>query len=358
MKKIFLCCVAILMSSLVFSQEKGQWSVEKANKWYKQQAWILGCNYVPSTAVNDVEMWQAETFDPATIDRELGWAKKWGINSVRVFLNYVVWEADAEGYIKRFEQFLGIAAKHGISVMPILFDDCNFSGGIATVGKQPEPEPCVLLGEWVSSPPRALRDDIASFPKLKAYVQGMVKPFRKDKRIIAWDLYNEPYNNFNFEPQGETHPLMEQTFVWVRELKPLQPLTVCAWASFDHPMTKRMLQLSDVVSFHGYDAKKGMENKIKICSEYGRPIICTEWMSRPGSPAASILPVLKEKNVGGYLWGLVNGRTQANFEWGSTSAKPKGEPWKCDLMHNDGTSYDPAEFELFKKLSERKNKLN
>ncbi|GHT46234.1 hypothetical protein AGMMS49965_23660 [Bacteroidia bacterium] len=288
------------MSNMVFSQEKGQWSVEKANKWYKKQAWILGCNYVPSTAVNDVEMWQAETFDPATIDRELGWAKKWGINSVRVFLNYVVWEADAQGYIKRFEQFLGIAAKHGISVMPVLFDDCNFSGGIATIGKQPEPEPGVVMGGWVSSPPRALRDDPASFPKLKAYVQGIVKPFGKDKRIIAWDLYNEPYNNFNFEPQGETHPLMEQTFVWV-------------------------------------------------C------VICTEWMSRPGgSTAVSILPILKEKNVGGYLWGLVNGRTQTNFEWGSTAANPKGDPWKHDLMHKDGTSYDPAEFELFKKLSERK----
>jgi hypothetical protein len=355
-KNIFLICTALLISSLVFGQEKGQWSVEKANKWYKKQAYILGCNYVPSTIVNDVEFWQAETFDTETIDRELGWAKKWGINSVRVFLNYVVWEADAEGYIKRFEQFLRIAAKHGISVMPVLFDDCNFSGGVAQVGKQPEPVPCVILGGWVSSPPKALRDNSESFPKLKAYVQGMIKHFGKDKRIIIWDLYNEPYNNFHFDPQGETHPLMEQSFAWAREVKPRQPLTVSAWADFNHPVSKRMMQLSDVVSFHGYDATKGMENKITICSEYGRPIICTEWMSRPGgSTAIFILPVLKEKNVGGYLWGLVNGRTQANFDFGSTAAKPRGNPWKHDLMQNDGTPYDPAEFEFFMKFSGQKN---
>ncbi|GHT50714.1 hypothetical protein AGMMS49982_06580 [Bacteroidia bacterium] len=356
MKKIVLFCVAILMSNMVFSQEKGQWSVEKANKWYKKQAWILGCNYVPSTAVNDVEMWQAETFDPVTIDRELGWAKKWGINSVRVFLNYVVWEADAKGYIKRFEQFLGIAAKHGISVMPVLFDDCNFSGGIATVGKQPEPEPYVSLKGWVSSPPLALRDDTASFPKLKAYVQGIVGYFGKDKRIIVWDLYNEAHNADGFGKK-DTHPLMEQAFVWARELKPRQPLTVSAWRDFKHPLSKRMMQLSDVVSFHSYSKKETFENVIKLCSEYGRPVICTEWMHRVNKcTAVLVLPVLKEKNVGGYLWGLVNGRIQTNFEWSSTAANPKGDPWMHDLMRNDGTPYDPAEFELFKNISEREDK--
>ncbi|GHT22795.1 hypothetical protein FACS189419_05870 [Planctomycetales bacterium] len=353
MRLINYLTLFLLLAAPLFADEPGQWSVEKANEWYKNQPWILGCNFVPSTAVNDVEIWQAETFDLAAIDKELGWAAKWKINSIRVFLNYVVWEADAEGLIKRFEQFLTIADKHGISVMPVLFDDCNFSGGVAKVGKQPDPVPCVILGGWVSSPPRALRDNPESFPKLKAYVQGIVKHFGNDKRVIVWDLYNEPYNNFHFEPQGETHPLMEQSFAWAREVKPRQPLTVGVWwGNFDHPVMKRMMQLSDVVSFHGYDAKKGMENKIKICSEYGRPIICTEWMSRPGgSAAASVLPVLKEKNAGGYLWGLVNGRTQANFDFGSTADKPRGNPWKHDLMHNDGTPYDPAEFELFNTLA-------
>jgi hypothetical protein len=97
----------------------GQWTREQAGEWHKKQPWLVGCNFLPSTAVNDVEMWQAETFDPKTIDRELGMAEELGLNSVRVFLNYVVWKADPDGFKKRFSQFLEIADKHGISVMPI-----------------------------------------------------------------------------------------------------------------------------------------------------------------------------------------------------------------------------------------------
>jgi hypothetical protein len=338
--------------SLASDQENGQWSADKANEWYTKQAWILGCNYVPSTAVNDIEMWQEETFDPATIDRELSWAKNWGINSIRVFLNYVVWEADAEGYIKRMEQFLAIAAKHGISVMPVIFDDCNFAGVVAKTGKQPAPEPGIPNSGWVSSPPKAVRDDPASLPKLKAYLQGIIKHFGKDKRIIIWDLYNEPLNGDKWQ---DTHSLMEQAFLWAREMKPSQPLTIGAWTRFDSPASKEMMQLSDVVSFHGYDGKDGFEKKIQRCSEYGRPVICTEWLMRQtGNTPEIILPLYKEKNVGGYLWGLVNGRTQTHFQWGSTAEKPKSDPWQHDLMYNDGSTYNRSEFEIFKKLSDRK----
>ena len=133
--------------------QPGQWSVAKANEWYAAQSWIVGCNFLPSTAVNDVEMWQSQTFDPATIDKELAMARQWGLNSVRVFLNYVVWEAGPEVFKKNFATFLDLCEKHKITVMPILFDDCNFSGNIARVGKQQDPVPGVHNSGWVSSPP-------------------------------------------------------------------------------------------------------------------------------------------------------------------------------------------------------------
>lgn len=349
MKKIFLLCTALLITNLILGQGNGQWSVKKANKWYKKQAWILGCNYVPSTSVNDVEFWQAETFDPETIDRELGWAEQWGINSVRVFLNYVVWEAGSEAYIKRFEQFLGIAAKHGMSVMPVLFDDCNFSGGVAKVGKQVDPVPGIIMNGWVSSPPKAMRNDPESLPKLKAYLQGIIKHFRKDKRIILWDLYNEPFNGDEWK---DTHSLMEQAFLWAREMKPTQPLTIGAWNRFDSPVSKKMMQLSDIVSFHGYDGKDEFEKKIQLCSEYKRPVICTEWLLRQSDNTIfNILPLLKENNAGSYHWGLVNGKTQCHLQWGSTAENPKSDPWQHDLMYPDGATYNQEELELFKKIS-------
>jgi hypothetical protein len=56
-------------------QPREIWTKEQAHEWYKQWGWLRGCDFIPSTAVNQLEMWQADTFDPSTIDRELGWAE-------------------------------------------------------------------------------------------------------------------------------------------------------------------------------------------------------------------------------------------------------------------------------------------
>jgi hypothetical protein len=42
-------------------------------------------------------MWQAETFDPTTITRELGIAQNLGLNTPRVYLHDQLWNQDAEG---------------------------------------------------------------------------------------------------------------------------------------------------------------------------------------------------------------------------------------------------------------------
>jgi hypothetical protein len=326
----------------------GQWSVEKANEWYAKQKWIVGCNFLPSTAVNDVEMWQDETFDLKTIDKELGLAKAWGINSVRVFLNYVVWEAEAKKLKSNFKKFLDVAEKHGISVMPVLFDDCNFSGNVAKVGKQQEPVPSVHNSGWVSSPPVTMVRDEAQWGKLKAYEQDMIKTFRKDKRIIIWDLYNEPGNS-DSKIKAE---LLANIFAWAREVKPTQPLTVGAWSDFSGEFSKLVRLNSDVVSFHCYSAKSDFEQKIKWAKEAGRPVICTEWLNRPSkNTVADILSLLKETKTGGYLWGLVNGKTQTHVQWGSTPEKPKVDIWQHDLMYNNGAVYDASELRIFKSIT-------
>src|SRR4028119_578422 len=100
------------------------WSVEKANAWYKEHKWITGANFLPSTAINQLEMWQATTFDPATIDRELGWAESIGFNTMRVFLHSIAWKTDSAGFKQRVDEYLGIAAKHRIKTIFVFFDDC------------------------------------------------------------------------------------------------------------------------------------------------------------------------------------------------------------------------------------------
>ena len=324
----------------------GQWPAAKAWEWSKNQPWLVGCNFVPSTAVNDVEMWQAETFDPATIERELGWAQGLGFNSVRVFLNYVVWRHGPDGFKKRFERFLALAAGHGILVMPVLFDDCAFAGKEPAVGQQDDPVPGVHNSGWVPSPGLKRVTDRAAWPDLERYVKDLAGAFGRDRRIVLWDLYNEPGNSAMGE---KSLPLMEAAFAWAREAGPTQPLTVGAWADFRSPMQRRMMELSDVVSFHGYDPPQGIRAKLALCKEHGRPVVCTEWLLRQGGNTfEALLPLFRDERIGCYNWGLVAGRTQTYMPWGSKKGAPIPALWQHDIFRTDGQPFQPAEVQFIK----------
>jgi len=172
----------------------GPWTKEQANEWYKQWGWLRGCNFTPSTAINQLEMWQADTFDLETIDRELGWAADIGMNCMRVYLHHAAWNADKDGFKKRVGQYLDIADKHGIVTMFVFFDDCwnaRFS-----VGKQPEPRPGIHNSGWLQDPGMILYEKPELMDLLEVYVKDILTTFRDDKRILMWDLYNEP-GNFN-----------------------------------------------------------------------------------------------------------------------------------------------------------------
>jgi hypothetical protein len=351
MKKLII--LAFSMTVLVanaYPEEVAEklWSKDKAWQWYWRVSPIRGCNYLPRTAVNVTEMWQADTFDPKTIDEELGWAAKAGYNSVRIFLQYLVWNDNAGGLKKRIEEFLTIANKHVIGSMVILFCDCSFAGKEPYLGKQDEPVPGVHNSGWVPSPGLKRVTDKAVWPDLENYVKDIVGSFGKDKRILIWDLYNEPGNSGMGE---KSLPLAEAAFAWARAINPSQPLTIGAWANFNGKMSKRLMELSDIVSFHGYDGVTGIKNKLKICEGYGRPIICTECLRRQvGNTFNAILPVFSEHNVGWYNWGLVAGRTQTYMPWGSKKGDPMPKVWQHDMLHPDGRPYDAKEIELIRKF--------
>lgn len=326
-----------------------RWSEEEAREWYAKQPWLFGFNFVPSTAVNDTEMWQAETFDPKTMDRELAWAEGLGYNACRVFLQYIVWKEDPQGFKKRFDQFLNIAAKHGISVMPVLFDDCAFDASRDPYpGKQDDPVPGVTNSRWVPSPGLKLVTDESAWPDLKKYIQDLVGSFKNDKRIVLWDLYNEPGNS---GMGNKSLPLVEATFAWARQARPSQPLTIGVWGGTKE-LSDKQLELSDVISFHFYGTCDGMKSRIEECKKYGRPLICTEWMARTtGSKFETELPLLRQENVGCYNWGLVNGRTQTHFPWGSPKGARTPSVWHHDLLRRDGTPKNPEEIAFIRKFT-------
>jgi len=322
-----------------------RWSAEEAWEWYARNGPIRGCNYVPRTAVNQIEMWQAGTFDERTIDEELTWAEAIGLNSLRVFLHYLVWEADPEGFKRRVGRFLEICEGHGIRPMLVLFDDCWNQE--PRLGPQGQPIPGVHNSRWAASPGRARVLDRGSWPKLEEYVKDVVGSFGRDSRVLAWDLYNEPGNS----GLGELSlPLVEAAFQWAREASPSQPLTVGLWANFEDRMHLRFAELSDVISFHSYDPPPVFEGKLRSLLRYGRPVICTEFLRRQaGNTFRAILPILARYNAGWYFWGLVAGKTQTYYDWGCTPESPCYAPpkvWQHDLLYPDGTPYDAEEVHL------------
>ena len=313
-------------------------------EWFAQVGPIRGCNYLPRTAVNVTEMWQEETFDPGTIDQELGWAERAGYNGLRVFLPYLVWQDDPDGLKGRLDQFLDIAHDHGMGTMLVPFCDCSFAGKEPYVGPQDDPIPGIHNSGWVPSPRLQRVTDRTAWPDLERYIKDLVGSFADDRRVLIWDLYNEPGNS----GMGDRSlPLTEATFQWAREAHPSQPLTIGLWDDFQGRMSRRLAELSDVLSFHAYDDADGVEWKIEICSSYGRPLICTEWLRRQvGNTFAAVLPLFSRHRIGWVHWGLVAGRTQTYMHWGSKRGDPVPTVWQHDVFHPDGSPYDPDELAL------------
>jgi len=326
-----------------------RWSEAKAKDWQARQPWSFGFNFVPSTAVNDTELWQAESFDLKTMDRELAWAEGLGYNSCRVFVQYIVWHQDPAGFKQRFEQFLALAASHGLTVMPVLFDDCAFDANRDPyLGKQDDPLPGTSNARWVPSPGLKRVTDQAAWPDLQTYVKDMVGSFGHDPRILLWDLYNEPGNS---GMGNKSLPLVEAAFEWARQAAPDQPLTVGVWGGTPE-LSAKQLELSDIVSFHFYGDHAGMGARIAEYQRHGRPVVCTEWMARTlGAKYETELPLFKDARVGCYNWGLVNGRTQCQYPWGSPKDAPEPTVWFHDLLRRDGSPKNPDEVAFIRKFT-------
>lgn len=344
----------------------GPWPAERANAWYKSQPWLVGCNFAPSTAINQLEMWQADSFDPATIDRELGWAQDLGFTSARVFLHHLLWEQDPEGFLKRMDQFLAIADKHQIGVMFVIFD--AVWDPFPKLGKQREPKPHVHNSGWVQSPGIEILMDPARHDALAPYVKGVIGRFKDDPRVDAWDLFNEP-DNPNRSSYGKDEPtnkpafslkLLEKTFAWARSCNPSQPLTTGVWIgnwadpAKLTPMERLQLEQSDVISFHSYAPLDEMKKCVENLRRYGRPILCTEFMARPqGSTFDPVLGYLKEQRVGAYCWGFVAGKSQTIYPWETWTKTYDAPPkvWFHDIFRPDGTPFDPREVEYIRSVT-------
>ncbi|KUI35535.1 cellulase family glycosylhydrolase [Mycobacterium sp. GA-2829] len=362
---LLLTAAAALTELPVASAEPSRWPADRANAWYAQQGWLIGANYVTSTAANQIEMFQAGTYDPRRIDAELRLARQVGFNTVRVFLHDLLWATDRAGFSQRLAQFVGIAASHQIKPMFVLFDSCWDPQPKA--GRQRAPVAGVHNSGWVQSPGAARLQDPAYTRVLQSYVTGVVGLFRNDPRVLAWDVWNEPdnpakdYRKTEHEDKQElVAAFLPHVFQWTRAVNPAQPVTSGVWQGHWRDPKRRskvasvQLDHSDIVTFHSYGNPSEFENRIDELTPLGRPIICTEYLARGlGSTVEGVLPVAKRRNVGAYNWGFVAGRTQTYLPWDSWK-KPYTEapdPWFSDLLRPDGTPYADKEIRVIQKLA-------
>jgi hypothetical protein len=364
--------IAVGLYTSAMGEQTARWPEERANAWYAQQPWLVGSNYVPKSAINQLEMWQAATFDPVEMDKELTWAESMGMNTMRVFLHDLLWQQDPAGFQRRIDQFLTIASRHRIRSMLVLFDSCW--DPLPHLGPQHPPTLGIHNSGWVQSPGATALADPNQYPRLKSYVQGVVGAFAKDERILAWDVWNEPgSDNARSYPKEELKEkdkiarvavLLPQVFDWARELKPVQPLTSGVWAVDTSPdganlgeLQQIQLRESDIVTFHNYSWPEYFSREVAWLKKYNRPVICTEFMARSvGSTFDAILPIAKEERVGAINWGFVAGKTQTYLPWESWQHPyilDQPPVWFHEVLRPDGTPYRQAEVNLIRQLTGR-----
>ncbi|SFR76862.1 Cellulase (glycosyl hydrolase family 5) [Stenotrophomonas maltophilia] len=365
-----LLATLLAFAPMAHATDAARWTPAEADAWYSRQQWLVGANYTTSNAINQLEMFQAETFDPAAIDRELRWAhEQFGMNTMRVYLHDLLWQQDPQGLLKRIDTFLSIAEKNGIRPMLVLFDSCWDPDPV--LGPQRRPIPGVHNSGWVQSPSRHMLVDRANDAHFQAYVEGVIGHFANDTRVLAWDLWNEPDNpgggNYmDKQLPGEQERIAEllpKIFDWARAKKPVQPLTSGVWIGDDWSpgaasltaIQRTQLEQSDVITFHNYEQPEAFVARIAQLRKYGRPLICTEWLARgAGSNVDTILPIARRENIGMINWGFVDGAIQTRFPWDSWQRPYTMEAptvWFHDLLKADGTPYRAREAELFRRLA-------
>lgn len=354
-------------SNSKYSIEK-RWTEEKAWQWQDEFGWRAGTNFNPSTAINQLEFWQEDSFDLETIERELAWSSELGMTLHRVYLHNLLWDQDSIGFLQRLDAYLQKADQFNIKTMFVLLDDVWHP--VPKLGIQPDPIPRVHNSGWVQAPGAEILGDSLRHDELKNYIKGVVNHFANDKRVIAWDLYNEPDNvatqpgRVDLEVKNKysfSYALLKKTVKWAREVNPSQPLTmglwkgeVSHWGNLDslRPLERFMIENSDIISFHAYEGDPEIvSKKIELLKGYNRPLVCTEYMARTnGSTFEKILPILKENQVGAINWGFVAGKSNTIYPWSSWNESFDSVPktWFHDVYLPDKTPFSDKEIEFIK----------
>lgn len=354
---------------------KEKWSKEKAWDWYNSRSWIRGCNFMSSDCANRVDQWQEFGFEERfeTTRRELQLVKETGFNSIRIIPEFIVWLKEHDGFMERFERYIAEADKNGISCMVVLGNDC--------MPPKEEALKRMNLGEqhvdWgyhggrkvsqhgkFSGAGYSLLDDEEYALKYYEFVREIVTKYKDDERIIIWDVFNEPGNS---NRKSMSLPHMMKFFEIIRNIDPIQPLTVGIWTqtvNFDNllEIEKIGLENSDIITYHNYNSYENNIEEMHLLKKLGRPVINTEWLARCSkNTVEEMFPLYFLEKIGCYCWGFVAGKYQTYEPWNGVWDGYKENPeayrdfdfskWLHDLYRPSLNPYVPMEIELIKRFS-------
>ncbi|CAF0759871.1 unnamed protein product [Adineta ricciae] len=334
---------------------KLRWSLSRAQQWYSSQPWYLGANYLPSTAVNVLEMWQDDTFDEKTIKCELAWAsKRLQMNIMRVFLHILVWMNNPTKFFQHVDTFLSIAKQNNIKVMLVLFDECWNED--PKLGQQLNPIPGVHNSRWVRCPGQSMVLNRTSWPLIAQYTTDVINHYKSDNRVAVWDLYNEPECSKQIRV---VLPLLRYIYKTARSVADVeQPMTIgiAKWP-LTTPLAQFELAASDIISFHSYGPLANVIANVSDLRQVqlGRPILCTEWLARTfGSTLFTHIDFFQTEKIGAIHWGLVAGRSQTYYQWKSPKGAPTPKMWFHDVLYSNGTAFSALEEKLYSEIKHEK----
>ena len=349
-----------------------RWSKERIWNWYNARPWMRGCNYMSADCANRIDQWQSLGFEERfeTTERELELMQRTGFNTVRLIVEYVVWKEEHDGFMERFNRYLSLCAKYGISCMIVLANDCmppkSEQWCLPYIGEQRFEwgyhggKKVSQHGVHTGPAPHFYLDDEESREDYFKMVCELVTAYKDDNRICVWDVYNEPGNSGR---QRITLPNLRSMFEIVRSCNPSQPLTCAVWEiSGDESVpldevNQYALDHSDIISYHCY---KNYNEHVKIIARLkkeGRPLMNTEWLARSyDNDVFSLFPLFYLEKIGCYNWGFVAGKYQTyepwEFSWvhyyDGTEPNVDFTKWLHDLYRPNHRPYDPREIDLIK----------
>lgn len=352
-----------------------RWSKERIWNWYNSRPWLRGCNYMSADCANRIDQWQELGFEERfqTTEEELKLMQKTGFNTIRVILEYVVWKEEHDGFMERFDRYLSLCHKYGISCMVVLANDCmppkTEDWKLPAVGPQHYDwgyhggRKKSQHGVHNGPAPHYYLDDPVTREEYFEMVREIVTKYKDDERICIWDLYNEPGGSHR---ETVTLPILQQMFSVVRAIDPSQPLTVGMLrvrGDENIPLLdpdQYALENVDIISYHYYKDYNEHVRIIKRLKKEGRPLLCTEWLGRcTGNDVFTNFPLFYLEKIGCYNWGFVAGKYQTYEPWeitwtnyeNGTNTDVDFTKWFHDLYRPNHRPYDPKEIEVIREFS-------